>query len=124
MNRFQGTRVLIVEDDAIIAMMVEDMLIDVGCEIVATAARLDVAIEKARTLSFDIAVLDVNLDGQETFPVAEVLADRGLPFVFATGYGAHITAGRFTDAPTLQKPYESLALENALAAALLKSAEA
>lgn len=118
MIKLQGTRVLIVEDDAIIAMMVEDMLSEMGCEIVATAARLDVAVEKARTLDLDLAMLDVNLDGRETFPVAEILTERGVPFVFSTGYGAHVTAGRFERAPTLQKPYETRALEQAVIRAL------
>jgi CheY-like chemotaxis protein len=124
MSELQGARVLIVEDDAIIAMMVEDMLTDLGCEIVGTAARLDAAVEKAKTLTLDLAMLDVNLDGAETFPVAEILSQRGVPFVFATGYGAHVTAGRFQDAPTLQKPYESRSLEQALTRALGSAGQA
>lgn len=121
MGDLQGTRILIVEDDAIIAMMVEDMLTDLGCEIAGSAARVDVALVKARTLSIDLAVLDVNLDGEETFPVADILVERGIPFIFTTGYGPHVTANRFERAPTLQKPYESRALEQALARALERS---
>jgi DNA-binding response OmpR family regulator len=118
MTKLHGARVLIVEDDAIIAMMVEDMLSELGCEIVATAARLEAAVEKARTLDLDLAMLDVNLDGRETFPVADVLTERGVPFVFSTGYGAHVTSGRYEGAPTLQKPYETHALERAIVRAL------
>ena len=118
MTKLQGARVLIVEDDAIIAMMVEDMLSEMGCEVVGTAARLEAAVEKARTLDLDLAMLDVNLDGLETFPVADVLTERGVPFVFSTGYGAHVTAGRYEGAPTLQKPYETRELEQAVVRAL------
>jgi CheY-like chemotaxis protein len=118
MSELNGARVLIVEDDAIIAMMVEDMLVEFGCEIVGTAARLEAAVEKARSLSIDLAMLDVNLDGRDTFPVAEILVERGVPFVFATGYGAQVTEGRFQHAPTLQKPYETQTLRRMLVRAL------
>jgi CheY-like chemotaxis protein len=118
MKELTGAKVLIVEDDAIIAMMVEDMLQDFGCEIVATVAKMESAVEQARTLPLDFAMLDVNLGGEETFPVADILAERGVPFIFATGYGAHVTSGRYQSAPTLQKPYESRALREAVTQAL------
>lgn len=113
-----STKVLVVEDDAIIAMMVEDMLSDLGCVIVATAGKLEPALALAETLSFDLAMLDVNLNGKESFPIAEVLTRRGVPFVFATGYGARVTASRYRDAPTLQKPYDQKQLAGAIATAL------
>ena len=118
MNGLRGARVLIVEDDAIIVLMVEDMLADLGCTVVGTAARLETAIEKARMLPLDLAMLDVNLDGRDSFAAADILAERGVPFIFTTGYGARVTAERYRGAPTLQKPYESRALERALARAL------
>ena len=118
MNELNGARVLIVEDDAIIAMMVEDLLQDFGCEVVATVARMEAAVEQARTLPLDFAMLDVNLGGEETFPVADILIERGVPFIFATGYGAHVASGRYEGALTLQKPYESRALREAVTQAL------
>src|SRR5579875_3519458 len=84
----QGKRALVVEDEPRVAMMVEDLLRDLGCEVVGLATRVDEATAKAETLSFDIALLDVNLGDKQSFPVAEAIAARGLPFVFTTGYSA------------------------------------
>src|SRR5215468_1419490 len=80
-------RVLLVEDEALIAMMMEDMLEEFACEVSATAGELDQAIEAARTQAFDMAFVDINLRGVPAWPVAEVLRERGIPFAFVTGYG-------------------------------------
>src|SRR3954452_13708464 len=81
-------RVLVVEDEAMIAMLVEDMVLDFGSEVVGPAARMDEAIRLARHAELDAAILDINVGGTVVFPVADVLRERGIPFIFATGYGA------------------------------------
>lgn len=113
-----GKRVLIVEDEARVAMMLELLLDDMGCEVAGMATRLDDAIAKAGALEFDVALLDVNLDGESSYPVAEAIAGRGLGFVFATGYGADRLPASMRNRPVLQKPYRLRDLERALAAAL------
>lgn len=115
-----GKRILIVEDEAMVAMMVEDMLDDAGCVVVGVAGTLQTALRRAgdETLAMDGAVLDVNLGGEKVFPVADVLAARGVPFVFATGYGKAGVEERFGHVSVLSKPYESDALEAALMSAL------
>jgi CheY-like chemotaxis protein len=101
----KGRRVLVVEDDPMVAMLLVDMLEAIGCEIAAVASRLEDALEKAQRLSFDLAILDVNLAGATTFHVAELLSKRAIRFVFATGYGnAHLPAD-LANAPVLQKPF-------------------
>ena len=103
----QGVRVLLVEDEALVAMLMEDMLADQGCSIVATAPRLDEALAHAENLSlaFDVAVLDLNLAGENTFAVASALEKRNIPFAFATGYGAGGLPPEWRGRPTLQKPF-------------------
>ena len=103
----QGVRVLLVEDEALVAMLMEDMLEDQGGAVVATASRLDEALAHAQDLmlEFDVAVLDLNLAGENTFPVAAILEKRGVPFVFATGYGAGGLPPEWRARPTLQKPF-------------------
>ncbi|QND66650.1 response regulator [Mesorhizobium loti] len=80
-------RVLVVEDEALVAMLIEDMLLELGYEVLGPAMRLGPALEMARDEIFDLAVLDVNLANEQSFPVAQLLQERGIPFVFATGYG-------------------------------------
>ena len=90
----QGTKVFVVEDEAAISMLLEDMLLDFGCEVVGPAARLTTALEMAENESFDVAILDVNVAGEPIYPVAEAIVKRDLPIVFSTGYGgAGITIG-------------------------------
>ncbi|MGH8116911.1 MAG: response regulator [Rhodanobacteraceae bacterium] len=117
-DSLRGKRVLIVEDESRVAMMLEILLDDIGCEVAGMATRLDDAIAKARDLDFDVALLDVNLDGEPSYPVAEAIAGRGLRFVFATGYGADRLPEALRDRPVLQKPYRMRDLERALHAAL------
>ncbi len=100
-------RVLVVEDEALVAMLMEDMLADQGCTVVATAPRLDEALAHAEnpSLEIDVAVLDLNLAGENTYAVAGALQKRGVPFVFATGYGAGGLPAEWQGRPTLQKPF-------------------
>ena len=102
-----------IEDESLVMMLLEDSLGEVGCEIVGKASRSGEALEKASSLSFDVAILDVNLNGN-----ADRLAQRGIPFVFATGYGAAGLLSRFEGVPILQKPFQQHDLEAALRAAL------
>jgi DNA-binding response OmpR family regulator len=104
-KEFQGLRVLLVEDDAMICLLFEDMLQEFGCEIVGPACDLERATDLAQgEASIDIAVLDVNLGGQLVFPVAEILAKRGVPILFATGLGADGLPEAWRGHQMLQKP--------------------
>jgi CheY-like chemotaxis protein len=114
----QGSlKVLIVEDESLVAMLIEDVLIDLGHEVVAIAGRLDQAAQYARELPIDLAIVDLNLNGQRTDPVAHILQERGLPFVFATGYGAAGVPDGMGDRPVLQKPFQPYELAAAIAKA-------
>jgi CheY-like chemotaxis protein len=110
-----GRRVLIVEDEAMIRMLLDDMLTELGYTVAAEAARIDEAIGLVHEAAFDLAILDVNLNGQSILPVVEALLARNLPFVFATGYGQRGVPEAFRDRPTLQKPFQSEALARLLA---------
>ncbi len=98
-------RILVVEDEALLAMMIEDMLTEAGYEVVGPAPRLEDALELARNAAFDIAILDMNLAGVSSIPVADVLRSRGIPYVFATGYGNRAETGDHGDAVTVSKPF-------------------
>lgn len=104
-----GRRVLVVEDQFIIAIELERMLRQAGC-LVTAAARLKAALELAREGDFDFAVLDVNLFGEKVFPVADMLESRAIPFVLTTGYGeAAVPEGR-TGWRVISKPYDAAAV--------------
>ncbi len=107
-------RVLVVEDEYLIRMLVEDMLADLGYAVAAAVGSLAEASEFATTGDFSAAILDVNLDGKEIFPVADILERRGLPFVFVTGYGERSLPERYRNRPTLQKPFQAEQLSAAL----------
>jgi len=109
-----GRRVLVVEDEMLVLMNIEDMLIDLGCGSVSTAATVDQALALIETQPFDAAMLDVNLDGSSSYPVADVLAERGVPFVFSTGYGDQRLNDAYRDRPVLGKPYRNADLAEAL----------
>ena len=118
MSRLTGLRVLVVEDEAIVAIMLEDMLAAMGCVVVAVAASLarGLALAADDTLAIDAAVLDVNLSGEHAYPIAERLAARGVPFVLSSGLGRRSLNQLFPGAPTLTKPFDVQQLEAALAA--------
>jgi DNA-binding response OmpR family regulator len=111
-------RILVVEDEALVAMQLEDMLAELGHDIAASCARLDEAVAAARTIACDAAVLDINLSGQTSFPVAQTLKDRGVPFLFATGYGTSILPPELAGSQVLHKPYSLDDLRLALSSAL------
>jgi CheY-like chemotaxis protein len=117
-DRLNGLRVLVVEDEAAISMLLEDMLTDFGCAIVGPAARLAVALDMAQGESFDIAILDVNLAGESIYPVAEALASRNQPFVFSTGYGGAGIKDPYRDRPVVQKPFSQQDLRRTILTAL------
>jgi len=111
-------RILIVEDESMIAMMVEDFLHESGWEVAGWAGATERALAMAQDLEIDAALLDVNLSGQDTFAVADILSGRQIPFVFATGYGADGVAERFRGVPTLTKPFQRNELDRALETAM------
>lgn len=114
-----GLRVLVIEDESMVVMRLEDTLAEIGCEVIGVASRFDDALEKAKSLMLDIAILDVNLNGRHTFVIADTLADRGVAFVVATGYGATSLPKSLQSVPILQKPFRQQDLERALRAALI-----
>lgn len=107
-------RVLVVEDEALMAMLLEDMLQELGYEVAASTGQLDHALQLARTTAFDLALLDINLNGERSFPVADVVRRRGLPVVFATGYGKGILVPPHLGTPLLQKPFSLEELRSTL----------
>ena len=117
MESLAGRRILIVEDEMIVAMMLEDMLTELRCEVVK-AARVAKALDLAATAQLDGAILDVNVAGEPVYPVAQELQKRGIPFIFSTGYGASGLASDYRDCPTLSKPFQEEDLAPALVGAI------
>ena len=107
-------RVLIVEDEVLVAMLVEELLERMGYEVAAVCSHIEEALDLARTLAVDMAMLDINLNGRQSFPVAELLRARGIPFLVATGYGDSVPGSAFDDVPLVQKPFSREALKAAL----------
>jgi len=111
-------RILVVEDELMIRMLLEDMLSELGYAVAAEATRVDEALEAAKTADFDLAILDVNLNGEPISPVADALVARGTPFVFATGYGEHALPEPYRNRPTLKKPFQLEGLKQMLESAI------
>jgi DNA-binding response OmpR family regulator len=107
-------RILIVEDEMTIALLLEDMIEEMGHEVAGLAMRLPQALDLADRMAFDLAILDVNLDGHMSYPVAEVLAARGIPFLFATGYGSVGIDPAYRTAIIIKKPYSLADLQAAI----------
>ena len=112
-----GKRVLVVEDELMIRMLLEGMLTDLGHTVAGEAGSIEEAVALAQEREFDIAILDVNLNGKPITPVAEILIARGVPFVFASGYGQRGVPEPYRSSPTLQKPFQVEALAQAIDAA-------
>jgi CheY-like chemotaxis protein len=107
--------VLVLEDETMVAMLLEDMLGDLGCHVVGPVATVAGALALLDQRQVDAALLDVNLSyGQSGYPVAEALARRAIPFAFVTGYGASTLNPAYHDRPTLQKPFHASALVKVL----------
>jgi CheY-like chemotaxis protein len=114
MSASKSCRLICVEDEALICMLIEDMLLELGVEVVGRAARLDDALELARKAVFDAAVLDINVGGVPSYPVADVLRARGIPFIFCTGYGSVALPERFRGCQVLEKPFDLRSFQEAL----------
>ncbi|HEX5776598.1 MAG TPA: response regulator [Caulobacteraceae bacterium] len=113
-STLNGLKVLVVEDEMLVSMLVEDMLADLGCTVVGPAAELDEAMTLAQDADIDLALLDVNLGGKPIFPVADALKARGVPFAFASGYGEAGLSEDHRGAAVLQKPFREADLAKAL----------
>jgi CheY-like chemotaxis protein len=116
MSGYAGLRVLVVEDEPVVAMCLEDMLESLGCETVGPAARLGEGLALAENEDFGAAILDVNLAGERSIPIAETLQRRGIPFAFASGYGA--APEGFETVALIEKPYREADIDAALRALL------
>ena len=115
-NASAGTpRILVVEDEYLIRMLLEDMLEELGYAVAAAVGTIAEAREIATDGEFNAAILDVNLDGQEIYPIADILAKRALPFVFVTGYGERSLPEPYRGRPALQKPFQAEQLKRTLA---------
>jgi CheY-like chemotaxis protein len=108
-------RILVVDDEPLIAMLVEDWLNELQCETVGPAGSAPEALALIDGVELDGAILDVSLGGHNSFAVADALLDRGVPFAFATGRGVECIEQRFKDAPTLAKPYDFARIQKVLA---------
>ena len=115
-----GRRILVVEDEMLVLMSIEDMLADLGCESVAAAATVDQAVALIDAQVFDAAMLDMNLNGTKSFPVADKLAALGVPFIFATGYSAQDMRDGYGDRPLLKKPIRYAELAGVFASLLAR----
>lgn len=114
-----GRRVLIVEDESLVAMLLETILEDMGCTTVGPASTVDEGLTiVADGETLDAALLDVNVAGSQVFPVARALKDRGVPFVFSTGYGEGGLPDEWRGQSTIQKPFTEAAIRDALMAAM------
>ena len=112
--RLMVPRVLVVEDEMTVAMLIEDMVSELSYEVAAVVSRLEDAMQQLDSDSFDLAMLDVHLNGKTVFPFAQALEEREIPFLFATAYGARALPEEFQGHPVLQKPFGPVELRSAL----------
>jgi CheY-like chemotaxis protein len=110
-----GKRILVVEDELLVAMMIEDILLEQNCSVIGPFSNLTDALAAAQTASFDAAVLDVNLHGQKSYPVGEILAARKIPFFLLSGYGEAALPEDHPEWRTCNKPFTAAELIQALA---------
>jgi CheY-like chemotaxis protein len=119
-RELSNCKVLVVEDEMMIAMLIEDMLDAFGCKLVGPATSVPRALELIAKEKVDVAVLDLNLDGKD-YAIADALRQKNVPFIFATGYGSTGMRPEYANRPVLQKPFQANNLEIALAEALAGS---
>ena len=117
-RELSNRKVLVVEDEMMIAMLIEDMLDEFGCKLVGPATNVPRALELIGKESIDVAVLDLNLDGKDTYAIADALQRKNVPFIFATGYGSTGLRQEYGNRPVLQKPFQARDLSTALTEAL------
>ena len=110
-----GRRVLVVEDEMMVSWLLEDMLAEIGCAVVGPAGSVNQALAMIDAEAIDVAVLDVNLNGEMSYPIADALAARGVPFVFVTGYDKDRMLEGYRTFPVLQKPFHRVELTDTLA---------
>jgi len=113
-----GRSVFLVEDEVMIRMMVADMLEELGYKVAAEAGDIAEAMRLAQSAEFDLAILDVNVNGKVISPVADLIKAKGRPFIFATGYGSSGLPEQYRDRPALQKPFQIDALGKTIETAL------
>jgi len=106
-----GNRIMVVEDEALVAMAARDMMIDLGFSVIGPFGKMSEAIAALKNGNIDAAILDVNLGGELVYPLADILTTGGVPFIFATGYGPESIDRRYASIPVLQKPIERRALQ-------------
>jgi two-component SAPR family response regulator len=114
-RRVSGLRVLVVEDENLIALLLEDMLAELGHTVIGPVARVEKALDIVQREEIDLAILDVNINGEEAYPIADALAARDVPFFFSSGYGKMNLGAPHRDRPTLQKPFQRHDLEKLFA---------
>jgi CheY-like chemotaxis protein len=113
-----GCSIFLVEDEVMIRMMVADMLEELGHTVAAEAGEIGEAVKLVQSTDFDLAILDVNVNGKVITPVAELIAARNRPFIFATGYGSSGLPPEYRDRPALQKPFQLETLAQMIAATM------
>jgi len=117
-SAFKGLRVLVVEDEFLLALLLEEELVSAGCSVVGPFSGLAQAMEAARRETFDLAILDINLNGEMVYPLADELSGSGVPFIFMSGYGLSNLPERFRTAPRIAKPYDPAILVREMQRAL------
>jgi len=115
-----GRRVLVIEDEMLILMMIEDMLADLGCESVTVASKIGPAISLVEGQEFDTAMLDLNLNGIESYPIADALTMRDVSYFFSTGNSLTNVKDGYRDQDVLNKPFTLEQLSNILSRSLLR----
>jgi len=121
-KKLEDLQVFVAEDEAIIAMLIEDTLLEIGCKNIQIAPSVEKALDLLLQTPPDFAILDLNLNGHRSYPIADALTKAGCPFVFLSGYGARGLDGDYKNAPVLQKPFQQSDLEIALKHAVLTEA--
>lgn len=110
-----GRRILVVEDDMLVFMLLEEFLLELGCKPVGPASRLAKAVELAASEAIDGAILDLNVAGEDVYPAAAKLRERGIPFAFVTGYASAYVSEAYRRQPVLRKPFAARELAQILA---------